>query len=65
MKDNEHLAASRELREVLLQRKVSALAYETVLNTYRGALTNQAVGEAHGLEWMPLPVSAAVPGVSA
>ncbi|HEV8420153.1 MAG TPA: alanine dehydrogenase [Actinomycetota bacterium] len=30
------------------------------LNTYGGALTNQAVAEAHGMEWEP--VSAAIPG---
>jgi alanine dehydrogenase len=33
------------------------------LNTYGGAVTNQAVGEAHDLDW--LPVSAAIPGASA
>lgn len=33
------------------------------LNTYSGAVTNQAVGEAHDLDW--LPVSAAIPGGSA
>jgi alanine dehydrogenase len=32
------------------------------LNTYGGALTNQAVAEAHGLEWVP--VSSAIPGAS-
>jgi len=32
------------------------------LNTHGGMLTNQAVGEAHDLESMP--VSAAIPGVS-
>jgi alanine dehydrogenase len=31
------------------------------LNTYGGALTNQAVAEAHVLEWVP--VSSAIPGV--
>jgi hypothetical protein len=33
------------------------------LNTYGGAVANQAVGEAHDLDW--LPVSAAIPGASA
>jgi alanine dehydrogenase len=33
------------------------------LNTHGGALTNQAVAEAHDLEWMP--VSVAIPGASA
>jgi alanine dehydrogenase len=32
------------------------------LNAYGGALTNQAVAEAHGLEWVP--VSSALPGAS-
>jgi alanine dehydrogenase len=33
------------------------------LNTYGGVLSNQAVGEAHDLEWMP--VSVAIPGAAA
>jgi alanine dehydrogenase len=32
------------------------------LNTYGGALTNQPVAEAHGLEW--IPVSSAIPGAN-
>jgi alanine dehydrogenase len=32
------------------------------LNTHAGALTNEAVAEAHDMEWMP--VSAAIPGAS-
>jgi alanine dehydrogenase len=32
------------------------------LNTYGGALTNKAVAEAHGLDW--IPVSSAVPGAA-
>jgi alanine dehydrogenase len=32
------------------------------LNAYGGALTNQPVADAHGLEW--IPVSSAIPGTN-